>query len=282
MTDIIEIERVMPPADATELVGQPLEHRDANITREVVFTEGGQPVAANLRLSRDMRAALRRAVLGLGFTENPRASGMNSSSRNFGYSPRRPVYSRDGCRSTGVSFENPDAAATLARCATVLQDMLAGFAPDQAASDAEVLAQVDDSWRLGDQSLWTSGVINRSSRLPYHRDSFNFPTWSAMPVLRRGMRGGHLHLPEYDLTFDCADGYVVFFAGHELVHGVTPMRPVNDDGYRYSVVYYALKGMKDCYTHAVETEYANRRRTEREREMARRVASGEKLMGADK
>ena len=47
------------------------------------------------------------------------------------------------------------------------------------------------------------------------------------------------------------------------------------DGYRYSVVYYALRGMKDCYTHAVETAYGQRKRTERERDIARRVARGE-------
>lgn len=44
--------------------------------------------------------------------------------------------------------------------------------------------------------------------------------------------------------------------------------PKQPDGYRYSVVYYALKGMKDCFTHAVETAYALRKRTEREQSIA--------------
>ena len=96
-----------------------------------------------------------------------------------------------------------------------------------------------------------------------------------MPVLRRGMDGGMLHLPEYDIIVPCQDSYAVYFKGKELVHGVTPMKKRKDDGYRYSIVFYALQGMKDCFTHAVETQYAQRKRSEREREMARRIANGD-------
>jgi hypothetical protein len=124
-------------------------------------------------------------------------------------------------------------------------------------------------------TTWTSGVVNQNSQLPYHRDGFNFPTWSAMPVIRRGVDGGHLHLPEYDLTVACRDGWAVFFCGQQLLHGVTPMRLTKPDGYRFSVVYYALRGMKDCHTYAEETRAAQNRRAQRERGMADRGASAD-------
>src|SRR3982751_17283 len=136
------------------------------------------------------------------------------------------------------------------------------------------MTDIDRDWKLG-ESEWTSGVINASARLPYHRDAMNFPVWSAMPVLRRHMDGGHLHVPEYDLVLPCRDGWGVFFPGYDLVHGVTPMSPTRPDGYRYSLVYYALRGMQDCFTYAVEREHARTRRTEREQEIARKLADGE-------
>jgi hypothetical protein len=40
------------------------------------------------------------------------------------------------------------------------------------------------------------------------------------------------------------------------------------DGYRYSIVYYALRGMKDCFTFAVETAKGAENRTKREEKMA--------------
>jgi hypothetical protein len=86
--------------------------------------------------------------------------------------------------------------------------------------------------------------------------------------VRRGIEGGHLNLPEYGATIACRDGWGVFFGGWNLVHGVTPMRQVAPDGYRYSVVYYSLRGMKDCATAAVETRDAWARRTARERAAA--------------
>jgi len=111
-------------------------------------------------------------------------------------------------------------------------------------------------------------VINQSSALPYHRDGSNFDTWSAMPVVRRGMDGGHLHMPEYDITINCRDGWALWFNGHAYVHGVTPMKSRAKDGYRYSIVFYAKRGMKDCHTYAVEIGEARARRTAREASMA--------------
>jgi hypothetical protein len=266
------VTRKLSPAQATEMVGDPVGEMEPNVFGPTVFYDSAseEPVLAYLPV--EGKAELRRAVMGIKYGQVPRASGMNSMSRTFGSSPRRPVYGRDGCHQSLVMSESREAGQALSRWADHLGAMLAGFAPQQAAQDRETMAVVDRDWKLGDDSLWTSGVINRSSRLPYHRDSFNFPTWSAMPVLRRGMSGGFLSVPEYDLVLPCRDGYAVFFPGHELIHGVTPMQATAPDGYRYSIVYYALRGMKDCFTAALETEYAKKMRTTREQDIVRREA----------
>lgn len=271
-----DVERALTPAEATELVGLGVQEHEPTVDAATVGRDEqtGEPVFAYLPV-RDGIGELRRAVMDVNCGMSPRSSGVGNMSRTFGYAPRRPVYGREGCNTTKLAAEAPASEAVLDTWAARLQAVYAEFAPEFAARDAATVAGVRPDWKLGESDLWTSGVINRSSRLPYHRDAFNFPVWSAMPVLRRNMDGGYLVIPEYDTVIPCRDGWAVFFPGHKLVHGVTPMRPTAPDGYRYSIVYYALKGMKDCYTAAQETAYAQERRTERERDMAARLLAGE-------
>jgi hypothetical protein len=263
--------RALTPEQATALVGLPVDALDGNVhTPTVVVDAGsGQPVLAYLPLP-DV-APLRRAVLSLadGASNGQfRADGLRVDSRVFGYSPRRPVYRREGCNVSRLEIDSPGSHAAVLAYGTHLRAVLEEIAPGIVDAGRKTMTEVDPDWKIGESELWTSGVINNAARLPYHRDAMNFPVWSAMPVLRRHMAGGHLAVPEYDLVLPCRDGWGVFFPGYEFVHGVTPMTPTRPGGYRYSLVYYALRGMQNCFTYAVEREYARKRRTERERAAA--------------
>lgn len=277
MTDYetITARRVMTSTEADTLLGERVPELEPNVTRPTVVRDAdtGAFVAAYLPLAD--RARLRRAVIGMPMTGVQRSAIFRSRSRTFGAAPRKPAMRRDACRMTALYVDEPERHRVLEEYATVLGDMLKEVEPAQPDKDREILGVVMPEWRMGNEQLWTSGVVNQSAALPYHRDNFNFKTVSAMPVVRRGMRGGHLHIPEYALTLACTDGTASFFCGRELVHGVTPLQPVAKDGYRYSVVYYALRGMKDCFTAAEESAFGRRKRTEREREMARRLATGD-------
>jgi hypothetical protein len=267
------ITRAATVADATALVGQRVPDSQANIALAGVYvdTDTHQPVFAYLPVARGLVRRLRAAVVGYKCVAVQRNANYVTRSTTFGYSPRAAINLREGCRASQFMRDEHTREAVLDETATVLQDMMKTIDPSIVDRDRDALQVIERDWFIGDTELWTSGVINQSSTLPYHRDRFNFPTWSAMPVLRRGMDGGHLHIPEYAATLACRDGWAVFFPGHDLVHGVTPMTPRVADAYRYSVVYYALKGMKDCHTAAEETAYARRRRTEREIEMASKI-----------
>jgi hypothetical protein len=220
---------------------------------------------------------LRRSVLNIKYGSTKRQSlGIENLSRTFGMAPRKIFQRRESCRPTTLANEQPNEHAVLVAFAEKFAKMFKEFAPEVYEHDVKALADagVDNEWRMTDDALWTSGVVNKSSTLPYHRDGFNFATWSAMPVIRRDMKGGYLHLPEYNLTCACRDGWVTFFAGYKYVHGVTPMTPLKEDAYRYSIVYYALRGMKDCFTYAVETARGAENRTKREEQMVK-VLKGE-------
>lgn len=222
-----------------------------------------QPVLAYLKAP-DM-PTLRQVLRQTPMTTTYRSkSGMSNVSRTFGMAPRKPLQWREGCAPTSLARDEPVISAYLADYASRLGAMLGSFNPVQEQADAATIQQVLPEWRLSDEALWTSGVINKTSALPYHWDRFNFNAWSAMVWAVRGVSGGHLHIPEYDLVVPCQDGAALFWNGNQILHGVTPITLRQKDGYRYSVVYYALRGMKDCFSYAKELEHAQHKRTQRE------------------
>lgn len=275
-TPTVPLSRVMSAEDASELVGTKVPQQEPTFRGAALFVdaETGEPVMGHLPMP-DL-SNFRKVIQGIGWggsNDNYRAaSGNRNKSWTFGYRPRKPMMRNEGCVLTSFGRDNPEAHAYLARYADVLAAQLDDAFPEVVVMGRDVIQQVKPDWRLGDESLWTSGVINKESSLPYHRDGNNFDAWSVMPVVRRGVRGGHLHLPEYGMTVPCRDGFTVMFFGKRLVHGVTPMVKTTPDAYRVSVVYYALRGLKDCHTYAEETAYAARRRTERETELGRKAA----------
>ena len=269
---VVQLKRIMSADDADALVGRMVEPLEATIARAGIYVdETGEPLLAYMPMRRGV-AELRKAVLNIKMSETVRQStGMRNESVTFGMAPRKVYQRRESCRPTALSYNHPDEHAVLVALAEDFADMFREFAPEMYEQDAANLNEVADEWRMHDAAMWTSGVVNRSSQLPYHRDGFNFATWSAMPVVRRNMKGGYLSFPEFGEVLACRDGWVSFFPGYKLVHGVTPMELSAKDGYRYSAVYYALRGLKDCFTYAVEAAEGGKRRTHREEELARAI-----------
>jgi len=272
--------RALSREDATLMVGDMVPDRHATLTdlgTVIHDADTGQPVLGYMKLPD--AADLRRAVLSIDISPGGvrRHMEYQSRSRTFGYAPRRPIMGRDACNIASLMTDNPTAGHALETYADKLAGMLGDIEPELVKRGETKLADVLPEWRLGETKLWTSGVVNDTAQLPYHRDNFNFPVWSAMPVLRRGTRGGYLHVPEYSLVIECRDASVVLFEGSKYLHGVTPITHTKPgDGYRISVVYYALQGTKNCRTAAEEAAYGRRKRTESELQRARRMAAGDR------
>jgi hypothetical protein len=281
------LDRVMTREAASALVGQMVGVAAGRMQHEpVIFVdpELHEPVIGYLPLPGEVTEALEWAVRALpsaAWTSIARAGSMRNRGLSFGMTPRRVTHQRDSCKITATARDYPDQHAVLARTALVLGEMLDKISPDVAARDRMTIAEIDDEWRLAPGAAWTSGVVNWTSQLPYHRDSMNFDAWAAMPVIRSGVSGAGLHIPEYDVTLTCRHGFAVFFNGYRLVHGVTPVTGVRTGrngrpkGYRYSIVYYALRGMKDCATFAAELAQGQAKRTAREMHQAAFVTGAE-------
>ena len=261
----VHIKRVMSREDAQAMNGTEVPDLEANLNEACLVRDAdtNAPVLFYCPFPGDP-APLRKAVLSIKMGKTRRASGMENLSRTFGFSPKNVVMRRESCRPSSIALDQPREHAILTETSKVLADLIVTVLPEVYEHDHEIVGEVPEEWRMADDALWTSGVINKASQLPYHQDQANFPTWSAMPTFRRQMLGGYLHVPEYGVVVGCRDGWVTAFNGFELVHGVTPMTELAKGAYRYSAVYYAMRRMKDCHTFAVEVGEARRRRTERE------------------
>lgn len=280
MTATVEAERT-DRAAARHLIrsGAPAGDWEPNVSAPAVAVDRrtGEPVLVAARYGGDM-AQLRRAFMAYPMSTTKRSTGIRNRSAVFGNVSRKVHMKREGCRACNGAHEAPGPHAQILHAAQVIQDGLSSIMVDQMDADNRAArAAIRGDWLMG-STPWTSGVLNETSPLPYHIDRNNLPVWSAMIVCRRNVTGGHLHLPEYNLTVECRDGDIVWFPGWDLVHGVTPMRRTRPDGYRFTAVFYTVAGMAGCIDPADETRRAQQARTAREDAMLTRQAE-EGLLG---
>ena len=260
------LEQLKTKDEAEKLVGSTVPELEATITEYGIYRdkETKEALLIYAPFVGDL-ARYRKAIFNVPMSSTPRGQlGFTNESRTFGMAPRKPAHRMEACRITTLATDEPAVHMALVDVTSTLAEMVQKYVPEQFDKDIAVMEQVEEDWRISEKSLWTSGVVNKASALPYHRDRSNFETWSAMPVIRKQMRGGMLNIPAWNATVACRDGSVTIFNGFRYVHGVTPMKPISEDAYRYSVVYYALRGMKDCHTTALEQARGWKKRTERE------------------
>lgn len=244
------------------------------------------PILLQARLQPVLVNGLRHALRAFPITQTVlRSKGIESRAQTFGYLARAPLLRRNSCRISPIAARAPAEHAWLCGLASWLAFLLQEYLPEQYAANLAAASVVHEDWRLpGD--LWTSGIVNLTTELPYHMDRNNLKAWSAMPVIRRGTRGGHLHLPELEidgepLVLPCRDGDVIFFNGQDLMHGVTPIKRVMKDGYRYSVVYYPVANMRHGLPREQELAATQTRRTELEATMLERQRASGHLGGTE-
>lgn len=272
---MIEATAERRPADRT-LIRAAAPELEPNVTQPTIVrdAETGEPVFVLAHLDRAVTGPLRQAARAYPATTTYRMAGSRNVSRTFGFTTARAPMRRSSCRPCSGAIDHALAHERIVAAADPLSALLGKILPDRARDDrARAAAAIRPEWILG--GWWTSGVVNFDSPLPYHYDANNLACWSAMPVLRRGVRGGHLHVPEYGLVVECRDGDVCYFAGYDLMHATTPIRRVAPDGYRISAVYYTVAGMGQCEEPSAELARGRARQSDREDNMrARQEAAG--------
>lgn len=209
----------------------------------------------------------------LKFRTDERTYGLVSTSQTFGYLPRNTLR-RDYCAISGMARSNPDEHALICSYAGVVSSYYQQFAPELYARHLKTVEDnVLASWRLV-RTPFTSGIANKNNPLSYHLDTGNVKdAWSAMIVLKRNVKGGHLNCPEYDVGFALPHGSLILFDGQKLIHGVTPIVKTKPDGVRYSLVFYSMRQMFNCLAPDQEYKRITKLKTERTQKRARTMRS---------
>lgn len=189
--------------------------------------------------------------------DSARLSGIKSANRVFGTLEPNKLRRRYGCTPAMLDKENPELAELLGQISLSNFDLFKEIDSQRAAEHERIVrSEIHPDWLIAG-SPYTSGVINNSAALPYHKDSGNLiGSWSAMLSIRKNMEGGHLHLPEYGVTLGIPDRSVTIFNGQALWHGVTPMIAAKKDAYRFTIVWYAKKKICQCISSKDELQRA--------------------------
>lgn len=239
---------------------------DKVIDEPVLLREGGRGVLVftnEVEEDDELLAALQGIRYGVSF----RASGMRSQSRTFGYLPRVTLR-RDYCTESALATEHPRQNAVFRSWAQRASGAFEHLCPEEHAQQARLLEEkVRPDWRLPG-GVFTSGIANHNNELRYHYDKGNFRgSWSAMYALSRGVRGGLLVLPAWRVAFRFHRPSLIIFDGQANLHGVSEIKQQGLDGYRYTVVFYAMAQMCNCLP--VGEELARIRKVKTAREIKR-------------
>ncbi len=210
-------------------------------------------------------ADLSWAVRSINYGQSKRQTGLVSTSRIFGFSPRAPLLGRNACMAASMARAHPGQHEVLCRYGQMLSEMYRAAAPEQFDRQQQELKKILDQWVIPG-TVFTSGIVNKNNPLKYHLDRGNFlDVFSCMVVLRKNCEGGYLVVPELNAKFLLSDRSVFLFDGQKWLHGVSQIKMLNDQGYRYSIVYYALRAMCKCGSIEDELDHARGTRMKIER-----------------
>jgi hypothetical protein len=104
----------------------------------------------------------------------------------------------------------------------------------------KMFENIDDKWKFG--NMFTSSISNFNIAASFHRDTGNLVnSVNVILTKRNNSKGGSLNVPDYNATFEQADNSMLVYPAWRNVHGVTPIKPMHETGYRNSLIFYSLK-----------------------------------------
>jgi len=211
------------------------------------------------------------SILSIKYGKHKRTRGLPTTSRVFGYHPREPIR-HNFCASHSLSKEHPKKNKIICDFANDLSNYYKKYCGEVFLDHMQTAQEkILPEWTIRG-TPFTSGIINKNNILHYHYDSGNLKNaYSNMVAFKSNITGGHLSIPEYDIGLEIANNSILLFDGQKILHGVTPMRKLNENAYRYTLVYYTLKMMWKCEPLTQEIARIKTVRTDLERRRIQRM-----------
>lgn len=125
------------------------------------------------------------------------------------------------------------------------QKIIQDLTPEIYERQKQIISEkVPPKFRFGE--LFTSSISNFNIAASYHRDAANLEGCVNVIIAKKhNARGGNTTVPDYGATMDSRDNSMLVYPAWRNVHGVTPIRPTAEGGYRNSLVFYPLKAFNN-------------------------------------
>jgi hypothetical protein len=235
---------------------------EPNVTEDTIFTVNGEPIGfyiktvsgrllkavevanAELRSSRVPKSEMRRSS-GLMNKE----AEVKQFSTIIGSVPPKPHMRRN--YPTISSVHQIKSAQTFIKAMLVAckeaEDVIKELTPSiYEKQEAIINEKVPPQWRFG--RLFTSSISNYNIAAPFHRDAANLEGCVNVIIAKRShAKGGNTTVPDYGATVDSSDNSMLVYPAWRNVHGVTPIVPLREDGYRNTLVFYPLKAFNQYW-----------------------------------
>jgi len=237
-------------------IGDKCAEIEPNILEDTIFTINGEPIGFYLKsVSGRLLKAVDVANAELRSSRVPksemrRSSGMMNKEEEvkqystiIGSVPPKPHMRRN--YPTISSVHQVKSAQTYIKAMLVVckeaEEVIKELTPNiYAQQEAIINEKVPPQWRFG--RLFTSSISNYNIAAPFHRDAANLEGCVNVIIAKRShAKGGNTTVPDYGATVDSADNSMLVYPAWRNVHGVTPIVPLREDGYRNTLVFYPLK-----------------------------------------
>jgi hypothetical protein len=186
-------------------------------------------------------------------SEMKRSSGLHNTEKEvlqystiIGSVPPKPHMRRP--YATISSVHNVKTAQTFIKAMLLLckesEQLIKKITPNIYERQKQIIeTNIPKKWRFGE--LFTSSISNYNISAPFHRDAGNLEHCVNVIIAKKqNATGGNTTVPDYGATMDSCDNSMLVYPAWRNLHGVTPIVPTHDGGYRNSLVFYPLKAFK--------------------------------------
>lgn len=246
-------------------IGDLCEYKEPNIIEDCIFYDNGEPIgfyltkmpekmckladlanaefrSKNVPKSMMARAGKLRALQAGKSKEEAEKIDVEQYSTIIGSVPPKALMRREYKNRSSV--HSVKSAQTFIKAMLMLakesEELISKILPKQYEQQKDLFKQVPDEWKFG--NLFTSSISNYNISAPFHRDAGNIVGAVNVIICKKfNSKGGDLHIPDYNATIGQQDNSILVYPAWKNVHGVTPIIPTFEGGYRNSLVFYPLK-----------------------------------------
>lgn len=250
-------------------IGDVCEYKEPNVTEDSIFYVDGEPIGfyltkmpekmckladlanAEFRSKNVPKTEMARATVANKEQYDLMVKGLTEKSRVNQYSTiigsiapkaqfKRPYPNYSSVHGVKTAQTFIKAMLLLAKESELL---IKEILPKQHEQQIKLFEDVPEKWRFG--NLFTSSISNFNISAPFHRDTGNIVGAVNVIICKKfNSKGGDLHVPDYNATIGQQDNSILVYPAWRNVHGVTPIIPTFEGGYRNSLIFYPLKAFK--------------------------------------